>query len=179
MSDDNEINSMTDAMLGGFIKKEEPVKVQYNRTPRQGGGWEDLEDDWVKGGRRSTEGQRTPSSLHTTRKGAGTEAPTRSPYAPLSARSQGQVQGPSLRATLRKLEVNDRDNIDVNGMVEAVRKALLDEFEWQGWLLLGEAEAMMFKSAVKSHLEPVLNQLVTKVVISDIMRDKTKKKIGA
>ena len=69
------------------------------------------------------------------------------------------------------------DNVDSEALLAAMHNALLDALEKQDWMLLGSAEAFMFKEALRTNMQGALRAFLMKIVINDVMRDRTKPKL--
>lgn len=185
--DQKVIDSMADAMLEGYGEKKEtapPPMTRYweeSETSRRAKSRpldDDLGDlDFGRGSGSSRTTSQTPSTtLHTTSKEG--QGPYKPRYGAASATSQGGkplAVGP-LRQSLKKLTAADVDTLDMTRMLTKVKELLLEEFERQNWLLLGNAEAHMFRAAVDNNMKAALRAVAMKVATNDLMRDKTKAK---
>jgi hypothetical protein len=190
--DQKAIESMADAMLGTFEKKEEKKEEPKAKGYVGTRYWEEselmkrakarpLDDDLDSldlsgglGGGRTT--STPPDTLHTTSKEG--HSPYKPRYGSAFAGSQGGGALPTspLRHSLKKLTPADVDGLDMTRILTKVKDVLLDEFEKQNWLILGNAEAHMFRAACDSNLKAALRAVAMKIATNDIMRDKTKSK---
>ena len=179
-NEQNAIDSMADAMLGNFGKKEE-----VREEPKRDRGREYRGRDFGNGTDRTT--SRSQPTLHTTHKSKETRDPYVSVYDPSSLPRQGgrDMSKPlpvnPLRDQLERLKADDVDKLAMEPMLKGIEGVLLDELEKQDWMLLGQAEAFMFRQALHDNVRAGLRAFLIKLTMADVMRDRSrpKKKGGA